>query len=209
MANAVRIWEEQYQTLKKLPKKDQAKMALAMLEFAFDGSISVDLNYVQDLAITPMKPSLKITKTGGCPKGKVRNPAGLNQHSVVKGYPNPNPNGLDKRFINNNIYSHSHSLSGNSDSKKILDSGIREKEKFIPPTLQQVIDYAAQQNELRGVGGFRCARSTAEEFWAHYDSQGWRKSNDSATPVTNWHSALRLWTKKQCQFENPTADMPL
>ena len=81
--------------------------------------------------------------------------------------------------------------------------------KFAPPSLQEVIDYAAQQTQFRGAGGFLCPRATAEEFWAHYDSQGWRKSNDSATPVTNWQSALRLWCKKQGQFEKPMPDLPL
>ena len=90
----------------------------------------------------------------------------------------------------------------------ILVSGIRAS-KFTPPTLQEVIDYAAEQTQWRGVGGFRCPRSVAEEFWAHYDSQGWKKSNDSATPVTNWQSALRLWAKKQPQFEKPQPDLPV
>lgn len=90
----------------------------------------------------------------------------------------------------------------------VIVSGIRAS-KFTPPTLQEVIDYAAEQTQWRGVGGFRCPRSVAEEFWAHYDSQGWKKSNDSATPVTNWQSALRLWAKKQHQFEKPQPDLPV
>lgn len=100
---------------------------------------------------------------------------------------------LDKKYI----VEHSSSLRNTRASK------------FIPPTLQEVIDYAAEQTQFRGVGGFLCPRSIAEEFWAHYDSQGWKKSNDSQTPVTNWQSALRLWAKKQSQFDKPQPDLPV
>jgi len=61
------------------------------------------------------------------------------------------------------------------------------------PTLDEVLIYAKRQTEMAGVGGFPCAPHTAEQFWAHYQSQGWRKSNDAATPVRDWKAALRMW----------------
>ncbi len=61
------------------------------------------------------------------------------------------------------------------------------------PTLDEVLTYAKSQTEMAGVGGFPCAPHTAEQFWAHYQSQGWRKSNDCETPVRDWRAALRLW----------------
>lgn len=67
--------------------------------------------------------------------------------------------------------------------------------EFIPPTLDEVLAYAKQQTELAGVGGFPCAPYVAEQFWAHYQSQGWRKSNDAETPVRDWRAALRMWAR--------------
>lgn len=64
-----------------------------------------------------------------------------------------------------------------------------------PPTLDEVLAYAKQQTEMAGVGGFPCAPYVAEQFWAHYQSQGWRKSNDAETPVRDWRAALRMWAR--------------
>lgn len=72
--------------------------------------------------------------------------------------------------------------------------------KFTPPTLQEVLEYAKQQTDTAGMGGFSCPRKIAEEFWTHYDSQGWVKSNDSRTPVINWKSLLRSWTLNPNKF---------
>ncbi len=96
MSKVAYIWESFYETLKKLPPKDQAKLALAMLEYSFTGEIREKLNYIQELAITPMKPSLFARNVGGCPKGKVNNSAGLNGRTGDKGYLNPYPNQPDK-----------------------------------------------------------------------------------------------------------------
>lgn len=72
--------------------------------------------------------------------------------------------------------------------------------KFTPPTLQDVLDYAKEQSSMIGVGGFSCPQKIATEFWTHYDSQGWVKSNDAKTPVTNWKSLLRSWTLNPNKF---------
>lgn len=72
--------------------------------------------------------------------------------------------------------------------------------KFTPPTLQDVLDYAKEQSSMIGVGGFSCPQKIATEFWTHYDSQGWVKSNDAKTPITNWKSLLRSWTLNPNKF---------
>jgi hypothetical protein len=74
--------------------------------------------------------------------------------------------------------------------------------KFTPPTLKDVLDYAKEQSAMTGVGGFSCPQKIAEEFWTHYDSQGWVKSNDAKTPITNWKSLLRSWTLNPNKFSH-------
>lgn len=69
----------------------------------------------------------------------------------------------------------------------------KPKNDFSPPTLEQVLEYARQQNEMAFVGGFKCSQQTATEFFCHYDAIGWVIGNETKTPIKNWQSKLRLW----------------
>lgn len=96
--------------------------------------------------------------------------------------------------VNVNEYIYNNNINNNSVLQTTRTS------KFTPPTLQDVLDYAKQQSSMIGVGGFSCPQKIATEFWTHYDSQGWVKSNDAKTPVTNWKSLLRSWTLNPNKF---------
>ena len=61
------------------------------------------------------------------------------------------------------------------------------------PTLDDVLEYAKQQNSIAGVGGFACPPELAEQFWTYYESQGWVKSNAARTPICDWKPLLRRW----------------
>ena len=84
---------------------------------------------------------------------------------------------------------------------------------FSPPTLDEVLNYAKQQNEMAFVGGFKCSQQTATEFFCHYDAIGWVIGNENKTPIRNWQSKLRLWalspnkykTKQELDDEIPDA----
>lgn len=86
------------------------------------------------------------------------------------------------------------------DSNK---GGVGEKEKGSTPTLEEVLEYAAQQNQMAGVGGFKCTPETAERFWTHYESINWRMGNEARTPITNWKAKLRHWSIKDALGEPP------
>lgn len=67
--NAVRIWENQYECLKKVPtKKLQAELALAMLDYAFSGKHD-ELKFPLDAIIQPMYAALVVKNQGGAPAG--------------------------------------------------------------------------------------------------------------------------------------------
>lgn len=60
----------------------------------------------------------------------------------------------------------------------------RKKKEFVPPTLQEVLDFFS--------GSLLTDWETqARLFYTHYDSQGWRKS--SGVLVTNWDSLGNKW----------------
>jgi hypothetical protein len=96
----------------------------------------------------------------------------------------------------------------NVDNKR----GVGEKEKggFVPPTLEEVLEYAREQNNFAGCGGFACTPEQAEEFWSYYESQGWRIGNDSNTPIRDWKPKLRQWhiKAKQVSMKQATKAIP-
>lgn len=66
---------------------------------------------------------------------------------------------------------------------------------FVPPTLEEVLEYAKNMNDIRGVGGFMCSRQTATDFFNHYDRQGWILGNGNH--MTKWKPALKVWAAKE------------
>lgn len=78
----------------------------------------------------------------------------------------------------------------NTQNEDILLSGIRACKN---PTLDEVLVYARQQNEMAGVGGFACSEETATEFWSYYEGIGWVVPNDAKTPILKWQPFLRKW----------------
>lgn len=95
------------------------------------------------------------------------------------------------------IYNNNNTSTRNSNKGGM---GGKEKGGFVPPTLEEVLEYARQQNNFAGVGGFACTPEQAEEFWSYYESQGWRIGNDSNTPIRDWRPKLRQWCLKAKQI---------
>ena len=112
---------------------------------------------------------------------------------------------------NNQDENQDENQDGNQDTDKYIDiynntrnsnkggMGGKEKGGFIPPTLEEVLEYAREQNNFAGCGGFACTPEQAEEFWSYYESQGWRIGNDSNTPIRDWKPKLRQWHIKAKQ----------
>ena len=73
--------------------------------------------------------------------------------------------------------------------------------KFSPPTLQEVLTFAKQQNDVAKTGGFSCSKAIAEEFWSHYQANGWIVGNESRTPLRDWKAKLRQWCVRETQKE--------
>lgn len=83
-------------------------------------------------------------------------------------------------------------LNSRNNSCNLSTTRTRVKE-FTPPTLEQVLDYAKQQNDIAGMGGFACTPELADQFWTYYESQGWIKGNSAKTPISDWKPLLRRW----------------
>lgn len=66
----------------------------------------------------------------------------------------------------------------------------------VNPTLDEILDYARQQNDLAGMGGFKCSPDTAHDFYDYYSGIGWCLPNDAKTPILDWKPFLRKWARK-------------
>ena len=78
-------------------------------------------------------------------------------------------------------------------------------EGFVPPTLEEVLLYAKEQNSIAGMGGFKCSKNQAMNFYDFYAGQGWITSGN--IPIRNWQMKLRGWcrqdTTKEEKIEKP------
>lgn len=71
---------------------------------------------------------------------------------------------------------------------------------FVPPTLDDVLEYASSQSSCAGCGGFNCPPNLAEEFWSYYSGLGWVLPNDAQTPIRDWKPFLRKWARSPNRF---------
>ena len=97
-------------------------------------------------------------------------------------------------------YKYNNNINNNIQDSNKGGMGGKEKGVFVPPTLEEVLEYAREQNSFAGCGGFACTPEQAEEFWSYYESQGWRIGNDSNTPIRDWKPKLRQWHIKAKQM---------
>ena len=56
------------------------------------------------------------------------------------------------------------------------------------------IEYPSLETVKAKAGMIGCKPEWAEEFFDHYDTQGWKKAN--GLPLTNWATALKRWAEK-------------
>lgn len=71
------------------------------------------------------------------------------------------------------------------------------KQQNAHPTLSQVLEHAAQQNEMAGRGGYKISQKDAESFFATFAASGWKIHNAYGTPIRDWKAYLRQWAIKK------------
>lgn len=74
------------------------------------------------------------------------------------------------------------------------------------PTQDEVLEYAKQQNECAGMGGFAVSKEQAQDFYDYYTGIGWVIPNDAKTPIVDWKPFLRKWVRNP-RFKNRETDV--
>lgn len=77
----------------------------------------------------------------------------------------------------------------------------REKEKEIASAISSAPEFSEPPDlgEVRDYFGANCLRGNPEEFFDHFESQGWVRSNGQ--PVADWRAQARMWSRRQVEFD--------
>lgn len=92
-----------------------------------------------------------------------------------------------------NVVSGSVSVRQSKKEKKENISSLRTTR--VTPTEEEVLEYARQQDEMAGVGGFAVTQEQAQDFYDYYTGIGWALPNDAKTPIVDWKPFLRKWVR--------------
>lgn len=86
--------------------------------------------------------------------------------------------------------------SATSKEPRALGDPFGETDPPEPPTAEEVAAYF----------GANCLRGDPSEFFDHFESQGWVRSNGQ--PVADWRAQARMWSRRQVEFDqSKPADM--
>lgn len=196
MANGFYLSENMIEGLKQLPPEKVMQAIEAMDEYRETGIRPTDP--ILKLFITLVTPALQTRKRGGQP-GNKNNATGKNQHtktannqSVVDESGRMDESGRIEDEEDDLLNTTTTTTTTTTTSIPPKPPRVVES-KFAPPSLQEVLDFAKQQNDMAGCGGFRCSKQMAEEFWGNYAANGWVVGNESKTPIRDWKAKLRQW----------------
>lgn len=78
---------------------------------------------------------------------------------------------------------------------KEIQAAAREIKNPMPPTEEEVLAYAREQNSIAGMGGFACSDEEALNFFDYYSGLGWHVPNSANTPLRVWKPFLRKWAR--------------
>lgn len=115
-----------------------------------------------------------------------------------------------KEFSNNYGGKRANAGAKKKDGGKISTTDINTSNsavsKTIKPTQDEVLEYAKQQNECAGMGGFAVSQEQAQDFYDYYTGIGWVIPNDAKTPIVDWKPFLRKWVRNP-RFKNRETDV--
>ena len=182
MSNALRIWEEQFHTLQKVPDRDmRAKLALAMIEYAFSGEHE-DLQFPLDAIIAPMYPSLVVKNQGGAPVGNKNKSTSIKEKDNVSLTVNQ---GLINSYSTDNQPLIEIETETEEKEKDTLKCVQKEKVKnFVKPTVDEIDAYCRESKNYIDVG----------RFYDFYECKGWKVGKN---PMKDWRAAVRNWYRSE------------
>lgn len=175
-----------YEALRPLPDDMRLQLYDAIFDYAFRGTEPEGLSPVLNGYFALLRPNLDSSikhyaasvgngKKGGRPKKKPDNNPAITQQK-----PGGNREKEKEREKD---------MEMESDA---ADKPAPKRNKFTPPTVEQVTAYCKERNN--GID--------AERFISYYEARGWKLGN---TPMKSWQAAVRTWEKNKKGNENKKA----
>ena len=167
------FFQSYYESIKELSKRDKKELALAILEFIFDGK-APEFKGIKRTVWLLLEPHLQVS---------------LNRSQ------NARKRGVDKNQIENKQKSNQnqnkigvYSIKEKIEKEIEIEKEEREEEErsLSSPTLAEIIFYAGQlkiKNE-----------DYCEKFFNHYEAIGW--VNGTGQKIKNWKLIFYNWVKK-------------
>ena len=173
------------EAIKQLPENQQLTAFWAIVNHAITGE-EQEVAGIANIVYTMAKPQIEANikkrndgAKGGRPKKetdgyeskKIKKPVVIEEekHSYEDEKPNVNVNDNDNGNVNEN--KNGKSARGNAPLPK----------KFIPPTVQEVVDYCKEKSYIY---------VNAEAFVSYYESVGWKVGKNK---MQNWKSSVSGW----------------
>lgn len=185
MKNGFVLYCSQYATINKLSTEEKGMLLEAIFHYQMTGEEMILNSFHVEIVFSMVKQQLDMdnekyqkivdrNKTNGANGGR---PKKQNQENPV-GYLGNNenqekPKKPDKDNVNINV---------NSNVKE------KKREKFIPPTLNEISVYISENNLFK---------VDADRFFDHYTANGWVQGKGK--PIKDWKAALRNWSRNDFQ----------
>ena len=175
------LYTSQLAMVEKLSDEQAGQLYKHILKYVNDLNPSEPNDLVVSIAFESIKPQLKSDLKKWEDKCK------QNQANIRKRWER-----AKEIQTNTTVYESNNSYSDNDkeeDKEEDKDVSIKENDKpkrkvFIKPTIEEIESYCKE----KGIN------LDAEYFWNFYESKGWKIGN---TKMSNWHSAIATWVKKQ------------
>ena len=93
---------------------------------------------------------------------------------------------IDKPLINYNKLLHTNVLKKTNYKKESFNKEAAINKSFIPPTIEQMMDYCDERGHFRLIG---------EKAYHYYTQLNWK--DKTGTPVKNWKIKMNVWFKPE------------
>ena len=180
----------------QLPEEERANACYQLCKYALNDELPKD----KSLAMFCIGVRFSVHKYQG--RGGNHNPAGHNQYSGQSGQTGQTgQNGQKAIQTQTETETEIETKRESIERKGLTTTEVNKcsqterknqvRGSFIPPTLEEVLEYAKQMHETRNINGFYCSRDTATRFYLQYESQNWMLGNGNH--MSNWKVGLKKW----------------
>lgn len=177
-----------------LGDKDGAALAWALIRYGYTGEEPEGLKPALTAAFNFARgrvDAMRKGAQGGKARKTVKVPKNAKRASEV---PSQDPSEVPSEATSQDP---SEQKEKEKEKEKEIASAISYAPEFPEPHPSEA--YPPEIGEVRDYFGANCLRGNPEEFFDHFESQGWVRSNGQ--PIADWRAQARMWSRRQVEFD--------